>query len=186
MSADGLRWSRICTAPKPPPFEPASVARSVSPLSVNANERNLIPGRKTPFSGGLNGVPPFPTEATASTRLEWIDALDALEPRAVVAGHKIPQNDDDPRNTAETRQYLRDFIRLDQTTDTPRELFEAMIKLYPEHANPGSLWGGANAGKSEAGNGSARAVTTAARDEQGDALEQGCGDERWRSRAAHG
>ena len=186
MSADGLRWSRICTAPKPPPFEPASVARSVSPLSVNANERNLIPGRKTPFSGGLNGVPPFPTEATASTRLEWIDALDALEPRAVVAGHKIPQNDDDPRNTAETRQYLRDFIRLDQTTDTPRTV-RSDDQALPRARQPRVALGRRQRrGKSEAGNGSARAVTTAARDKQGDALEQGCGDERWRSRAAHG
>ena len=58
--------------------------------------------------------------------------------------------DDDPRNIAETRNYLHDFIRLDQTTDTPRELFDAMIELYPDRANPGSLWGGANAAKSEA------------------------------------
>ena len=104
------------------------------------------------------------------TRLEWIDALDrldALEPRAVVAGHKMPDHDDDPRHIAETRQYLRDFIRLDQTTDTPRALFDAMIELYPDRANPGSLWGGANAAKREAGNGSPGTATTAARDAQG-------------------
>jgi glyoxylase-like metal-dependent hydrolase (beta-lactamase superfamily II) len=98
-----------------------------------------------------NGIHPFLAETNSRTRREWIAALDrleALEPRAVVAGHKIPDHDDDPRNIAETRQYLRDFIRLDKTTDTPRALFDAMIYLYPDRANPGSLWGGATAAKS--------------------------------------
>jgi glyoxylase-like metal-dependent hydrolase (beta-lactamase superfamily II) len=116
-----------------------------------------------------NGIHPFLAESNAQSRLEWIDALDkldALEPRAVVAGHKIPDRDDHPRNIAETRKYLRDFIRIDQTTDTPRALFDAMIELYPDRANPGSLWGGANAAKSEAGNGSQSAVTPAPRNEQ--------------------
>jgi glyoxylase-like metal-dependent hydrolase (beta-lactamase superfamily II) len=100
-----------------------------------------------------NGIHPYLAETTAQTRLEWIDGTDKLEalaPRAVVAGHKIPENDDDPQNIAATRQYLRDFIRLDQETDTPRALFDAMIELHPDRANPGSLWGGANAAKREA------------------------------------
>jgi len=99
-----------------------------------------------------NGTHPYLAETSARTRLEWIDALDKLdeiEPRAVVAGHKIPDHDDDPRNIAETRQYLRDFIRLDEATDSPRALFDAMIELYPDRANPGSLWGAANAAKAE-------------------------------------
>jgi hypothetical protein len=40
-----------------------------------------------------NGIHPYLGESNAQTRLEWIDALDkldALQPRAVVAGHKIP------------------------------------------------------------------------------------------------
>ena len=114
-----------------------------------------------------NGIHPYLGESTAQTRLQWIaalDKLDALEPRAVVAGHKVPDHHDDPRNIAETRDYLRDFIRLDRTTDTPLALFDAMIELYPDRANPGSLWGGANAAKSEAANGSRSTVTTAAGD----------------------
>jgi glyoxylase-like metal-dependent hydrolase (beta-lactamase superfamily II) len=97
-----------------------------------------------------NGIHPYLGESSAQTRLQWIDALDklaTLNARAVVAGHKIPDNDDDPKAIAQTRQYLRDFIRLDQATDTPRRLFDAMIELYPDRANPGSLWGGANAAK---------------------------------------
>ena len=97
-----------------------------------------------------DGIHPFLAETTAATRREWIGALDeleALEPRTVVAGHKIPDHGDEPGNIAETRNYLRDFDRLDQTTDTPRALFDAMIGLYPDRANPGSLWGAANAAK---------------------------------------
>lgn len=75
------------------------------------------------------------------------DKLEALKPKAVIAGHKIPENDDDPRNIATTRQYLRDFNRLDEVTTSARELYDAMLELHPDRANPGSLWGGAQAAK---------------------------------------
>lgn len=97
-----------------------------------------------------NGIHPYLAETDRPSRLEWIAALDKLEalrPRAVVAGHKLPENDDDPRNIAATRQYLQDFNRLDETTTTARELYDAMLTLYPGRANPGSLWSGANAAK---------------------------------------
>jgi glyoxylase-like metal-dependent hydrolase (beta-lactamase superfamily II) len=97
-----------------------------------------------------NETHPYLAETTAATRREWmaaLDALEALEPRAVVAGHKVPENDDDPRHIAETRQYLRDFERLEQVTLTPGELFDAMMARHPGRANPGSLWGAANAAK---------------------------------------
>jgi glyoxylase-like metal-dependent hydrolase (beta-lactamase superfamily II) len=100
-----------------------------------------------------NGIHPYLAETDTQSRLEWIAALDkleALKPRAVIAGHKIPENDDDPRNIAETRQYLRDFNRLDEATTTARELYDAMLKLHPDRANPGSLWSGANAAKKHA------------------------------------
>jgi glyoxylase-like metal-dependent hydrolase (beta-lactamase superfamily II) len=95
-----------------------------------------------------NGIHPYLAETTTETRRDWIAALDTLEalaPRAVVAGHKNPDDPDDPRHIAKTRDYLRDFNRLAETADTPRELFDAMIALHPGRANPGSLWGGANA-----------------------------------------
>jgi hypothetical protein len=97
-----------------------------------------------------NGIHPYLAETDTQSRLQWISALDkleALKPKAVIAGHKIPENDDDPRNIAETRQYLRDFNRLEKTTATARELYDAMLELYPNRANPGSLWSGANAAK---------------------------------------
>src|ERR1700719_4319503 len=100
-----------------------------------------------------NGIHPYLGETDAQSRLEWIstlDKLEALKPKAVVAGHKVPGNDDDPRIIAETRQYLRDFNRLNATTKTARELYDAMLEIYPDRANPGSLWGAANTAKKEA------------------------------------
>jgi glyoxylase-like metal-dependent hydrolase (beta-lactamase superfamily II) len=97
-----------------------------------------------------NDIHPYQAETNRRTRLEWIAALDTLEalaPQAVVAGHKVPENDDSPENIAETRDYLRDFIRLNEVTNTARELFDAMIELYPNRANPGSLWGAAASAK---------------------------------------
>ena len=101
-----------------------------------------------------NGIHPYLGETDTGSRLEWIstlDKLEALKPKAVVAGHKVPENDDDPRIIAETRQYLRDFDRLNTTTTTARQLYDAMLEIYPDRINPGSLWGAANAAKKQAG-----------------------------------
>jgi glyoxylase-like metal-dependent hydrolase (beta-lactamase superfamily II) len=102
-----------------------------------------------------NGIHPYLGETNTQSRLEWIstlDKLEALNPKAVVAGHKVPGNDDDPRIIGETRQYLRDFNRLNTATTTARELYDAMLKIYPDRANPGSLWGAANTVKKQAPN----------------------------------
>jgi glyoxylase-like metal-dependent hydrolase (beta-lactamase superfamily II) len=97
-----------------------------------------------------NGIHPFLGETDTQSRTEWISTLDKLEtlnPKAVIAGHKVPENDDNPRIIAETRQYLRDFNRLNTATTTARELYDAMLQIYPDRVNPGSLWGAANAAK---------------------------------------
>ena len=102
-----------------------------------------------------NGIHPYLGETDAQSRLEWIstlDKLEALKPKAVVAGHKVPDNDDDPRIIAETRQYLRDFNRVNTATTTARELYDAMLQIYPDRVNPGSLWGAANIAKKQAPN----------------------------------
>ena len=89
-------------------------------------------------------------ESNPLLRGEWIAALDTIEslrPRAVIAGHKRRERDDDPRILEETRQYIRDFDRLAETARTARELYDRMIELYPDRANPGALWGSAHAAK---------------------------------------
>jgi glyoxylase-like metal-dependent hydrolase (beta-lactamase superfamily II) len=69
-----------------------------------------------------NDVHLYLAESNAQKRQEWIAALDKIEslnPRAVVAAHKRPDNDDNPRIIEETRQYIRDFDRLAETTREP-------------------------------------------------------------------
>src|SRR5712664_2084731 len=76
-------------------------------------------------------------------RQEWIAALDKMEslkPRAVIAGHKRIGNDDSPRIIGETRKYIRDFERLATQRTTARELYDEMLKLYPDWINRGALW----------------------------------------------
>jgi hypothetical protein len=97
-----------------------------------------------------NGVHPYMAEGNPQSWAKWIAALDKLEllkPRAVVAGHKRPENDDHPRIIEETRSYFRDFLRLNEETTTVREFFDRMMKLHGDRANPGSLWGGVTAAK---------------------------------------
>jgi glyoxylase-like metal-dependent hydrolase (beta-lactamase superfamily II) len=76
-------------------------------------------------------------------RQEWIAALDKMEllkPRAVIAGHKRVGNDDSPKILGETRSYMRDFERLAMQTTTALELYDEMLKLYPDWGNRGALW----------------------------------------------
>jgi glyoxylase-like metal-dependent hydrolase (beta-lactamase superfamily II) len=99
-----------------------------------------------------NGIHPYLGETNTESRLEWIstlDKLEALKPNAVVAGHKIPENGNAPRIIVETQQYLRDFNRLDAATTDARQLYDAMLELYPDRVNPGSLWGAANKAKKQ-------------------------------------
>jgi hypothetical protein len=81
--------------------------------------------------------------------LDWLAAIDKIEnlhPRAVVVGHGPLDPDNSPRHIGETRNYIRDFIRLSEETATSRELYDRMLALYPDRINPGSLWR-ANAAK---------------------------------------
>lgn len=97
-----------------------------------------------------NGVPLYLAETTRETRKEWrssLDRLESLHPRSVVAGHKQPALPDDVAILAATRKYLEDFDRLNDETATNLELYNRMLLLYADRANPGSLWGGALAAK---------------------------------------
>src|SRR5437016_8283747 len=99
-----------------------------------------------------NDVHLYLVQSNVQTRREWISALDKIEslhPRAVVATHKRPENDDNPRIIEQTRQYIRDFDRLAGTTTTAQELYDKMLELYPNRVNPGwALWSSARAVKS--------------------------------------
>jgi len=98
-----------------------------------------------------NDVHLYLVESNAKSRQEWISALDKIEslnPHAVIAAHKRPGNEDNPRIIEETRQYIRDFDRLAEMAATAQDLYEKMLELYPNRVNPGwALWSSARAVK---------------------------------------
>jgi glyoxylase-like metal-dependent hydrolase (beta-lactamase superfamily II) len=91
-------------------------------------------------------------ECDEKARVEWLEALDAIEslrPSAVVAGHGVLDPDSSPRHIEETRRYVRDFNACVGATSTGLELYERMLSLHPNRVNPGSLWAAARAAKGE-------------------------------------
>jgi len=97
-----------------------------------------------------NDVHQYLAESNSQTRHEWISALDKIEslkPHAVIAGHKRPTNEDSPSIIEQTRQYILDFDRIAGTTTAALDLYNKMIKLYPDRINPGALWRSARAVK---------------------------------------
>jgi hypothetical protein len=100
-----------------------------------------------------NDVHLYLAESDTKSRREWISALDKIEslkPRAVVASHKRPDNEDNPRIIEETRQYIRDFDRIAEMTATAQELYDKMLEIYPNRVNPGwALWSSARAVKKQ-------------------------------------
>jgi glyoxylase-like metal-dependent hydrolase (beta-lactamase superfamily II) len=77
----------------------------------------------------------FVADTTPESRASWIAALDrlaAMNPRIVVAGHKKPGAPDTPVAIEATKRYLNDFGRLQQSTSSDRELYDAMTELYPD------------------------------------------------------
>ncbi|MDT9700254.1 MBL fold metallo-hydrolase [Streptomyces sp. P17] len=86
----------------------------------------------------------------ADGRAQWLRALDtveALAPTAIVAGHKDPSADDDPRHIEETRRYILDFELGLRRTNSTLELYEFMLERHPSRINHGALWGSCRAAK---------------------------------------
>ena len=74
-------------------------------------------------------------DTTRASRSEWIAALDklaALNPTAVVAGHKDPACGNPPSAVTESRGYIQSYGELYDAGLRDRELFNAMIGRYPE------------------------------------------------------
>ena len=72
---------------------------------------------------------------TPESRENWIAALDrlaVLNPKFAVAGHKKPGAPDTPVAIEESKRYLTDFGRLQGSTSSDSELYDAMTELYPD------------------------------------------------------
>jgi glyoxylase-like metal-dependent hydrolase (beta-lactamase superfamily II) len=100
--------------------------------------------------GVYNNTHLYLAECDAQAINGWLRALDrieALHPKAVVAGHGVLDPDSSPRHIEETRRYLRDFAASVARTSTAMELYQTMLSLHPNRVNPGSLWAAAKAAK---------------------------------------
>ena len=92
-----------------------------------------------------NGVFPFTVDTDRSTRDEWRQALvdiAACKPAYVVAGHKAPTADDDPRHIAETRRFLDDFDAALDSGAPADEIFDSLATTHHERVNRTALWAG--------------------------------------------
>jgi glyoxylase-like metal-dependent hydrolase (beta-lactamase superfamily II) len=90
-----------------------------------------------------NGVHQYLLESADGGIEAWLVALDkvaALQPRAVVAGHKNKDLPDDPDILDETRDYLLNARRLLAESCSARQYFDSMLKLYPSRLNVGPVW----------------------------------------------
>ena len=91
-------------------------------------------------------------ECDERARGEWLAALDkieALHPRAVIAGHGVLDPDSSPRHIEATRRYILHLNAIVASTSTALDLYERMLALHSDRVNPGSLWGTAKAVKPE-------------------------------------
>ena len=90
-----------------------------------------------------NDVHLYLAESDAQGRREWIAALDTIEslhPQTVIAGHQRSGRHDGPEIIEETRQYIRDFDRIAETTTTARDLYDQVLALHPDRINPDVVW----------------------------------------------
>ncbi|MEO3874130.1 MBL fold metallo-hydrolase [Nonomuraea sp. B12E4] len=72
--------------------------------------------------------------------LRAIDTVRALQPSAVIAGHKDPTRTDDPAILDETAEYLRTARRVLAEKPTPHTFFDEMTRHNPDRLNPGTVW----------------------------------------------
>ncbi len=90
-----------------------------------------------------NGVHQYLLESSHGGVEAWLAALDkvaALQPSAVVAGHKNKDLPDNPAILEQTREYLHNARRLMAEKPSPQEYFDEMIALYPDRLNVGPVW----------------------------------------------
>lgn len=161
---DGL-FGKLFPGEIPQPVVPAEISGDA--ISLEGHELRVIdaghtdttatsvlwcPSLKLVVAGDVvySGTHMFLSDSTTASRREWIDTLTKLKdlhPRHVVAGHKQPNGADDPIDIDESIRYLSDFNDAEVRTRSPADLYQAVLRMHPRRANPGSLWGAANVTK---------------------------------------
>ena len=90
-----------------------------------------------------NNVHMMMYEADEAKREAWvasIDAVAALNPKIVVAGHKSVGAADLPEDLAASRQYLRDFSTVARKGGGVEDLVHGMLELHSERDQAHTLW----------------------------------------------
>jgi glyoxylase-like metal-dependent hydrolase (beta-lactamase superfamily II) len=105
-----------------------------------------VPAISTVVAGDAvyNRIHPMLALTTPEEWQGWIasiDAIERLQPTAVVAGHKMPGASDEPAQELidSTRQYIRDFADAAKTATSPEDLEKRMLATYPDYGNPWTL-----------------------------------------------
>jgi glyoxylase-like metal-dependent hydrolase (beta-lactamase superfamily II) len=90
-----------------------------------------------------NGVHMLTIETDETSREAWIASLDAIaavDPKIVVAGHKSVGAPDPPASIAASQRYLRDFSRIVNDYERVDDIVAAMLELHGDRDNPHTLW----------------------------------------------
>ena len=100
-----------------------------------------IPLLSTIVAGDVayNGTHVWLAEDSPQQRLQWIENLERLaemNPKAVIAGHKVPGANDDGRRVLirETRDYIASFHAAVGQSSSARELIKIMAEKYQDRA----------------------------------------------------
>ena len=85
------------------------------------------------------------TDSTPDSRQAWLASLDAvaaLEPATIIAGHKDPgaPDDDATRVLDQSRRYIEDFDQTVAKSSTPQDVIDAMLAMYPAYGNRYTLF----------------------------------------------
>jgi glyoxylase-like metal-dependent hydrolase (beta-lactamase superfamily II) len=106
-----------------------------------------IPGLGLVVSGDVvyNQTHMWLSGSTPDSRASWqraLDAVAALEPDTIIAGHRNPRapDDDARRQISDCRRYIADFESALERSSTPAELIDRMMATHPDLANPYTLW----------------------------------------------
>jgi glyoxylase-like metal-dependent hydrolase (beta-lactamase superfamily II) len=97
-----------------------------------------------------NGIHVWLAEDSSEQRLKWIENLERLaevNPKAVIAGHKVPGTGDDGKRVLlrETRDYIASFHSAVGQSSGAQELIKIMAEKYQDRALPIILEISANA-----------------------------------------
>ena len=119
---------------------PLGFTDSASTTCLHVSSIGLIVAGDAAYNGDHLHLSESPDQQKRQAWIAALDKMESLQPRAVIAGHKRVGNDDSPRIIGETRKYIRDFECLVAQTTSARELYDEMLKLYPDWINRGALW----------------------------------------------